>query len=196
MAGPTVEPLTLPECVAHLKLPEEQYAPTPNAEGDAELSSFIAAVRQHVEDRTRRALLEQTWQLRLPAFPEAPSIRLPKPPLLSVESVTYTPVTGGTATLAPELYEVETGALYGAVHLAPGASWPQAAPGLHAVRVTFRAGYGDEPDDVPAALRHAMKLLLGHWWMNREAVIVGTIAQAAPLAVDSLLATYLVPEGA
>jgi uncharacterized phage protein (predicted DNA packaging) len=33
----------------------------------------------------------------------------------------------------------------------------------------------------------AILLLVGHWYANREAVAVGTIATAMPLAVDRLL---------
>ncbi|MDU4059461.1 MAG: head-tail connector protein [Pseudomonas oryzihabitans] len=36
-------------------------------------------------------------------------------------------------------------------------------------------------------VEQAMLLLVGHWYANREAVVIGTIATDVPLAVDSLL---------
>jgi uncharacterized phage protein (predicted DNA packaging) len=36
-------------------------------------------------------------------------------------------------------------------------------------------------------VEQAILLLVGHWYANREAVAVGTIATAMPLAVDRLL---------
>lgn len=42
----------------------------------------------------------------------------------------------------------------------------------------------------PASLDHAVLLLVGHWYGNREAVALGTIATALPLAFDALVAPH------
>ncbi|WP_395501827.1 head-tail connector protein [Ectopseudomonas mendocina] len=36
-------------------------------------------------------------------------------------------------------------------------------------------------------LQQVMLLLVGHWFNNREAVVIGTISNAIPMAVESLL---------
>ncbi|YCH23153.1 head-tail connector protein [Pseudomonas sp. D1-3] len=36
-------------------------------------------------------------------------------------------------------------------------------------------------------VEQALLLLVGHWFNNREAVVIGTITSALPLAVESLL---------
>ncbi|KPW88773.1 MULTISPECIES: head-tail connector protein [Pseudomonas syringae group] len=36
-------------------------------------------------------------------------------------------------------------------------------------------------------IRQAVLLLVGHWYANREAVVIGTITSEVPLAVDRLL---------
>tara|TARA_R110000850_G_scaffold264606_1_gene393786 strand:+ start:27334 stop:27681 length:348 start_codon:yes stop_codon:yes gene_type:complete len=36
----------------------------------------------------------------------------------------------------------------------------------------------------------AMLLLIGHWYANRESVVVGTITSELPMAVDSLILPY------
>lgn len=36
----------------------------------------------------------------------------------------------------------------------------------------------------------AMLLLIGHWYANRESVVVGTITSEMPMAVDSLISPY------
>ena len=46
-----------------------------------------------------------------------------------------------------------------------------------------------EPEEMSltADVEQAILLLVGHWYANREAVAVGTIATAMPLAVERLL---------
>jgi uncharacterized phiE125 gp8 family phage protein len=56
--------------------------------------------------------------------------------------------------------------------------------------VTYVAGYGATSDTVPDAIRHAILLLVGFWFENREGVVVGTIAKELPFAVKSLLDAY------
>ncbi|MEH6641401.1 head-tail connector protein [Vreelandella glaciei] len=36
----------------------------------------------------------------------------------------------------------------------------------------------------------AMLLMIGHWYINREAVVIGTITATLPLAVESILWPY------
>lgn len=41
-------------------------------------------------------------------------------------------------------------------------------------------------DDITAA----MLLLIGHWYANRESVVIGTITAEVPMAVDALICPY------
>ena len=47
----------------------------------------------------------------------------------------------------------------------------------------------ESPDQMALTddVKQAILLLIGHWYANREAVAVGTIATAMPLAVERLL---------
>lgn len=194
---PALEPLSIEQLVAHLRLPAEMYAPTPNAEGDAELAALIAAARVHVEDYTRRSLISTQFIERRPGFPTGDAeLRLTRAPLIAVDSIAYTDPTGAEQTLAAEAYSVSTAWIYGLVRPAYGTSWPSTRAQWDAVRITYRSGYGTAAASVPAPILAAMKLLIGHWWLNREAVIVGTSAQTVPMAVESLLAAYRIPEAA
>lgn len=55
------------------------------------------------------------------------------------------------------------------------------------------AGYVDFTCAMPTAqldaARVLIKILLGHWYENRETVVTGTIATALPFAADSLIAS-------
>lgn len=57
-------------------------------------------------------------------------------------------------------------------------------------RVTYTAGYtdlGGDEWDAPEDVKQAVLLLVGHWFENRESVVVGVSASAVPMAVDALL---------
>ncbi|NDB18915.1 MAG: phage gp6-like head-tail connector protein [Actinobacteria bacterium] len=43
------------------------------------------------------------------------------------------------------------------------------------------------PLDVPKQAVHAINMLIGHWYFNREAVLTGTISKEIELAVAALL---------
>jgi hypothetical protein len=46
---------------------------------------------------------------------------------------------------------------------------------------------------VPAAIKAAMKLAIGHWYENRESVVVGVTAMTLPMAFDALIGPYRRP---
>ena len=170
--------------------------PLANTTGDAELHALITAARDHAEQVTGRRFLAQDWVERFDAFPDDGILRLSLAPLASVSSVQYVAADGVLSTLDPSAYSVESGTLLGRVLRAYGTSWPATRDEPGAVRVTYAVGYGSAAADVPASIRHAVKLLIGHFYANREAVITGTIASATPLAVESLLAAYRIPRAA
>lgn len=46
---------------------------------------------------------------------------------------------------------------------------------------------GPEQMSLTKDIEQAILLLVGHWYSNREAVVIGTISSAVPLAVERLL---------
>jgi uncharacterized phiE125 gp8 family phage protein len=74
----------------------------------------------------------------------------------------------------------------GWLQLQDGESWPTHKTALDAVQVEFTAGYGDTADTVPATARQVVKLLLSHWYENREGVLTGTISKPLEFAISSL----------
>ena len=62
-------------------------------------------------------------------------------------------------------------------------------------RVTYNAGYTVDTNDAdvwpaPADIQQAVKLLVGHWFENRESVVVGTTAAEVPMSVQMLLSPH------
>lgn len=134
-----------------------------------------------------RALITQTYQAVLPGFQKeqtyssrasgGPAVRwvptssivLPKPPLVSVQSITY--LTGGVVTtLATDQYSVKTSGTFGNVSLVYQKTWPTVDVDDGAVKINFTAGYGDGETvklKCPGIVQ-AMLMLAGDAFRNRE----------------------------
>lgn len=184
---PASEPVSLDEAKSQLRV-----------DGDDEndfITGLITAAREHVEQTARRSLITQTWRLNLDAWPCGPStgsgrgdeIELPKPPLQSVTSVVYKDSVGAQTTLSTAAYIVDTDSEPGRIVLAYGQSWPSLTlyP-ANPIQITYVTGYGAAAD-VPAWAKQAIKLIIGHWYENREDTIAGTIIKGIPLGADSLI---------
>ncbi len=185
--GPALDPVSLMEAKAHCRVDTD--------EDDGLLAGYILAARDHIEKETGRALLTQTLQLKLDGDWPVDScgndrIELPRPPSASVSSITYVDTAGATQTLAGDQYQFTLGDLYAYVRPAYGVAWPAVRDQADAITVNYIAGYGSNPGDVPASLRQAVMLMVGHLYENREAVTQGQMTET-PLAVDRLLRSFL-----
>lgn len=59
---------------------------------------------------------------------------------------------------------------------------------MHCDRILVEADpVGPEEMGLTPDVEQAILLLVGHWYANREAVVIGTISTAVPLTVDRLL---------
>lgn len=203
LVAPTSEPMTLATA--------KQWArvSAANTADDAIITFLITAAREYVETHARRSLLTQTWLFTLDRFPiyydwyeyspyqtTAPYqsasqwqtqnlIYLPRPPLQSVSSIQYVDTSGVLQTLAPSEYQVDNQSEPGRVGPAFATFWPSTQAQIGAVRIEYIAGWtGTSPSLVPSRAVTAIGLLVGHWYVNREAV--GAPLAAQPLAVSTL----------
>lgn len=179
-ADAATEPVTAAEAKAHLRVD--------HADDDAYIGTLITAARQHVEEWTSRALVTQTWELKLDRFPASGAIALPRPPLQGVTAITYIDDNGASQTLAADQYTVHTSELPGRVTRAYEVTWPSTRAVPNAVTVTYTAGYGAAAA-VPNPIKQALLLIVGDLYRNREDTITGTVA-ARLKAVDALIGPY------
>lgn len=182
---PSEEPISLDEAKTHLR--------EDGTDQDSLIEGLIIAAREQAEKFTERALCTQSWTLKLDAFPCESFIKLPFPPLISVESVKYYDTDGVLQTMSSSDYVVDTTSLFGKIDLAYGASWPTPRDIPNAVVVAFTCGYGGR-NAVPASIKAAIKLNLSHLYENREAINIGNIVTPIPMAYESLLWPYRVTE--
>lgn len=146
------EPVTLAEAKRHLR---ETLVDTDN---DTDISAAIKAARLMCEERLQRTLITSTWVLTLDAFPDA--IKVPMPRLIAVSQLQYLDTAGASQVLDPADYLVDIKSEPG--YIVPGVNlaWPTTQDRINAVTVTYTAGYGAAASDVPADLKHWIKMAL------------------------------------
>ena len=179
--APAAEPISLAEAKAHLRVDA--------SDEDTLLLSLISAARMFVERTLGVALITQDWSYFLDHWPRSGTVVLPLAPAQGVASVKVHDAEGGSTEIDAESYEVDT--LSEPARLVLMSAVPSAASRqLSAFEIAFTAGYGDEPEDVPAPIRHALTLLVAHWFERREPVEFGYAPQEVPATVAGLLLPY------
>jgi uncharacterized phiE125 gp8 family phage protein len=180
-----VEPISVVEAKAHLRI-TDSYS-------DTEIYKHIKTARQHIENVTRRRLVQQTWDYTLAEFPIG-DILLPIQPVSSVTSVSYVDGTGATATFttgaSPDVvkYDVITDGPRTRIFPKYNVSWPTTRVHGNAVTVRFVCGYepttASPPDytaNIPPDLIACLKLIIGDLYENRE--------KSTPLRIEQLPGT-------
>lgn len=181
ITAPTEEPVTLTQAKLQCRVD--------GSDEDALLTLIISAARRSAEIRTGRALVTQTWELALDAFP-ASAIELPMPPVQSITSIKYLDAAGVEQTLSGASYALDS---YGSRHWvipAQGVSWPETLDAANAVKVRFATGYG-AATAVPEDIKMWMLLSIGTLYTHREAMAQGQLVELPGGFWQSLLDPYV-----
>ena len=181
-------PLTLEQVKQHLGITLQ--------DDDTRLMLMLEAATSWAEQAVRGgiALRTQTWDLVMPDFPGAQNgrarVTFPKPPLQSVTTVKYLNASSVLTTLTADTdFKVYTDfRREGFIEPMPDLFWPTVRDQREdGVQIRFIAGHATNTL-VPANVKQAMLLTIGHWNENRESVVTGTIAQNIPQSATMLIA--------
>ncbi|HEX3674032.1 MAG TPA: head-tail connector protein [Rhizomicrobium sp.] len=172
---PAVEPVTLDEAKAHLKVD--------TTDDDALITNLIGAARARAEWHTGRAFITQSWMLWLDAWPCGMPVEIPLLPVQAVSAVTTYAPDGTPAVLDTALYQVDVTSAR--VALKPGAVLPTLLRPINAVSIAFTAGYGDAETNVPPLVRQGILDIAADLYTNR-----GDGTGEMPLEALALLAPY------
>ena len=163
--APAKEPITLPEAKEQVRVDINDTA------YDTDLAAFIAAARNAAEGYLNRQLITGTYTMTFEDFPSLRGpVSIPRPPVQSITSIAYIDGAGASQTLASSSYKLVIGSAGGYVIPDYQLEWPDIYNHELAenVTVTFVAGYGDDPSDVPETIRQAIRLLVADLFENRE----------------------------
>lgn len=159
--APATTPITLAEVKEQLRVE--------GSDDDTLLTRLIdvAVAYTDVKGALGQAMIAQKWGQWVNSTPPQ-TVSLILGPVTGVTAVKYYDTDGVLQTDTLSNYQV-TGTEF-ATTIGPksGFNWPVTQDRSDAIRIEYEIGYGETTTDVPQTIRHALMLLVGHWYDNRE----------------------------
>ncbi len=182
LAGPAIEPVTLAEAKAFLRVDAEAE--------DGLITTLISAARLHVEGTTARALIAQSWRLVLDCWPADRVVSLPVGPVISLTAVTAYDSEGDPHDIPLAQFLAETEVAPARLMLPLSVAGMPPLRERQGIEVDYAAGYGADREDVPVDLRQALLVLVAYWFEHRDAVIMAGSGSVVPSGFDRMVAPY------
>jgi len=160
VTAPTVSPISLAEAKAQMRVE--------GSDDDTIIQRLIDAAISFVDVQGAlgRAMITQTWGQWL--SPNPGTVLLMLGPVQSVSAIKYYDTDGAlqTATLA----DFDVFGTPNRITVAPksGKAWPTTQIRDDAIKIEYVVGYGPASANVPQTVRHALMMLVAHWYENRE----------------------------
>ena len=155
-----------------------------HSDEDTLIEALRDAAIEHVENYCNIKLGDVTAVFYMDGFPM--TWEIPVGPVQSIQSIQYNPTSSTTSTLATSNWYADLVRKPARVSVI---NPPSVADYWHnGVQVNFTVGYPEA--DVPAAIVHAIRLIVGHYYEQRQQVVVGAIATELPFGVHALLNPY------
>lgn len=177
VTAPAETPITLAEAKTHLRVD--------GSAEDAYIISLIAAAVSLVdgEGSLGRSMVTQTWAKWVSQSPGV--VRIGMGPFISLTSVDYYDADNAIQSATLSDYEIRLDGDFVNIRPKKGKVWPNSYIRDDSIKFTFTAGFGAAAD-VPDGIKHALLMLVGHWYQNREAVSDASLKEV-PMAVEALL---------
>jgi len=144
------------------------YARVAHSIEDTIILSWIKAARKLAEDYQHRSYISQTYRMIYDKFPPK-CIDLPRPPLISVESIKYYDYQDTETVFDASKYSVDLISEIGRISLNYNEAWPTVTlRPINSVIIDFTAGYGVASSSVPDSVKNAIYLYCTFMYENRE----------------------------
>ncbi len=152
---------------------------------------FLIEALKSAEDYVER-YLECTigiaeWRLTLDSFPPANEpLLIPLWPIRNVILIAYLDSQSVRQELDLNQIVPPKGNDRYHLKLKSGFTWPTTLCEPNAVEIDFTAGFATQAK-IPGTMTQAIRMLVSHWYENREAVLTGTVSKEIELGVSSML---------
>lgn len=175
---PEYEPASIDEVRSQLRIDTNDE--------DAEILQWIKTARGRLQKLTGRFFITQEVDWFLDCFP-LDTIHV-FGPLQSVTSIKYQDTDDVEQTLSASKYEVDDKSFTPRIMPVKSETWPATFDTVNAVTIRYMAGYGT-PVDVPKEINLAIKMLVGHYYENRESTSQESLI-TIPQGVNDLISDY------
>jgi uncharacterized phiE125 gp8 family phage protein len=160
VTAPATAPISLAEAKTQMRVE--------SSDDDSIIQRLIdaAVAFVDVQGALGKAMITQTWGQWL--SPNPSTVYLSLGPVQSVSAIKYYDVDGAlqTATLA----DFNVFGTPNRISVSPksGRAWPVTQTRDDAIKIEYVIGYGSTSSSVPETVRHALMMLVAHWYDMRE----------------------------
>lgn len=165
-------PIDLATVKLHLKLDSDTT-------DDTLVTALISVAQEIVETYCRVRLLPTTEELYIDQFPFEYQIQLSKWPITAITYCQYYDTNGDLQTLPSTDYIVDGVSKPGRLCLNYARWWPVSRWIDNAVWIRYVVGFATTAA-IPATLKQAMLLIIGHLYENRQDVVTNTHVENIP----------------
>ncbi len=179
LEAPATTPVTAAEVKEQLRIE--------HTDDDALIARLInvAVAYTDVQGALGHAMITQKWGQWVDSTPPQ-TVKLLLGPLISVTAVKYYDTDGVLQTDTLSNYEIFGTEFSSTIGPKEGFAWPVTQDRPDAIRIEYTIGYGSVTTDIPETLRHALMMLIGHWYDNRETTMMDELSNV-PYGFDALM---------
>lgn len=179
--------LTTPPAALVSTSDAKKHCRVDHSDDDDYIDGLVSAAQSMLDGpngMVSKAIATQGWTLSQARLMGKTRLPIPVTPFRDVVSLKYydSDNTQQTADLAD--FVVFGNEDFG--YIEPLTAWPAMHDRPDAIELVFNAGYGT-PAEAPQTIIHAAKLMIAHWYENREQVVVGMTPAELPLAVYDMV---------
>lgn len=179
LEAPATTPVTLTEVKDQLRVE--------HTDDDTLINRLIsvAVAYTDVQGALGHAMITQKWGQWVNSTPPQ-TVKLLLGPLIAVTAVKYYDANGTLQTDTLSNYEIFGTEFSTTIGPKEGFAWPVTQDRPDAIRIEYTIGYGSATTDIPETLRHALMMLIGHWYDNRETTMMDELSNV-PYGFDALM---------